>query len=101
LFFPRFAYLFIRILTNMHLSTAFLGMVGVATTVYAQTQYTSTNVAAVAAAAATAKTLSPVSEIRGKQFDRFVNIWLENTDFDMAAGDRMSSLPSKPLPKPS
>lgn len=54
----------------------------------AQTQYTSTAVAAVEAARATAKTLSPVSSIRGKTFDRFVQIWLENTDFDMAAGDR-------------
>ncbi len=55
----------------------------------AQTQYTSTAVAAVEAARATAKTLSPVSSIKGKTFDRFVQIWLENTDFDMAAGDRV------------
>lgn len=70
----------------MHFSTIIAAVVG-ATTAYAQTQYTSTGTAAVAAAAATAKTLSPVSSIKGKQFDRFVNIWLENTDFDMAAGD--------------
>jgi hypothetical protein len=45
----------------------------------------------VEAARATALTLSPVSSIKGKRFDRFVNIWFENTDFDMAAGDRTSS----------
>lgn len=57
----------------------------------AQTQYTSTAASAVAAARATALTLSPVSSVKGKTFDRFVTIWCENTDFDMAAGDRMSS----------
>lgn len=54
----------------------------------AQTQYTSTAASAVAAAKATALTLSPVSSIKGKRFDRFVQIWLENTDYSMAAGDR-------------
>lgn len=53
----------------------------------AQTQYTSTAASAVAAAKATALTLSPVSSIKGKRFDRFVQIWLENTDYSMAAGD--------------
>jgi acid phosphatase len=62
--------------------------VAFATTSNAQTQYTSTGTAAVAAAKATAKTLSPTSSVPGKSFDRFVNIWLENTDFEMAAGDR-------------
>lgn len=61
-----------------------------ATTSNAQTQYTSTGTDAVAAAKATAKTLSPTSSVPGKTFDRFVNIWLENTDYDMAAGDRIS-----------
>lgn len=56
-----------------------------------KTQYTSTAVfTAVEAAKATALTLSPVSSIKGKRFDRFVNIFLENTDYDMAAGDRKS-----------
>ncbi|OCK75113.1 phosphoesterase-domain-containing protein [Lepidopterella palustris CBS 459.81] len=53
----------------------------------AQTQYTSTGSAAVAAARATALTLSPTSSVQGKTFDRFVSIWLENTDYDLAAGD--------------
>ena len=74
----------------MHFSSIAAVALAFATTGYAQTQYTSTEVAAVEAARATAKTLSPVSSIRGKTFDRFVQIWLENTDFDMAAGDRES-----------
>lgn len=28
------------------------------------------------------------SIVKGKTFDRFVSIWLENTDFNKAAGDR-------------
>lgn len=59
----------------------------------AQTQYTATKSASVAAARATAKTLSPTSSVKGKTFDRFVNIFLENTDFDMAAADRGSNFP--------
>ncbi|KAG9235636.1 phosphoesterase family-domain-containing protein [Amylocarpus encephaloides] len=55
--------------------------------VIAQIQYTSTASAAVEKARATALTLSPTSHVQGKTFDRFVTIWLENTDFDMAAGD--------------
>jgi len=53
----------------------------------AQTQYTSTKAADIAAARATARTLSPTSSVKGKKFDRFVSIFLENTDFDMAAGN--------------
>lgn len=33
------------------------------------------------------------SIVKGKTFDRFVSIWLENTDYSKAAGDReISSL---------
>jgi hypothetical protein len=32
--------------------------------------------------------VGPVNSIKGKRFDRFVNIWLENTDYAMAASDR-------------
>ncbi|KAK9422995.1 hypothetical protein SUNI508_04662 [Seiridium unicorne] len=53
----------------------------------AENLYTSTATAAVAAARATAKTSSPTSDVKGKAFDRFVVVWLENTDYDMAAGD--------------
>jgi acid phosphatase len=39
----------------------------------------------VAAAAQNAATLQWTSDVKGKSFDRFVVIWLENTDFDQAA----------------
>jgi acid phosphatase len=51
-------------------------------------KYTATATADVAAARATAKTLSPTSNVKGKVFDRLAVIWLENTDYDLAAGDR-------------
>lgn len=57
---------------------AFVGIVS------AQTQYTSTASSAVAAARATALTLSPTSSVAGTTFDRFVQIWLENTDYSNA-----------------
>ncbi|KAJ5960654.1 Phosphoesterase [Penicillium vulpinum] len=41
----------------------------------------------VEAARATARPYSPVSNVKGLAFDRFVNIWLENTDFETAAMD--------------
>jgi acid phosphatase len=50
---------------------------------------TATSAADVYAAQATAKTLSPTSHVPGKVFDRYVSIWFENTDYDMAAADRM------------
>jgi acid phosphatase len=50
--------------------------------------YTATATASIAAARATALTLSPTSNVKGKTFDRFVQIFLENQDFDIAAGDR-------------
>lgn len=50
-------------------------------------RYTATRVSAVKAAAATAKTSHKTSHVQGKVFDRFITIWLENTDYDKAAGD--------------
>jgi hypothetical protein len=58
----------------------------------AHTEEDLTGAAPVEAARETAKTLSPTSSVKGKNFNRFVNIWLENTDFDMAAGDGMLTL---------
>jgi hypothetical protein len=76
---------------------SFLIVAGLFTTVLGQTQYTSTGTAAVAKARATALTESPTSDVVGKTFDRFVTIWLENTDYDMAAGDRkFRTLPKFP-----
>jgi hypothetical protein len=76
----------------MRLFTIFTTAFAFATASYAQTQYTSTAASAVEAARATALTLSPTSSIKGKTFDRFVSIWFENQDFDLAAADRLSSL---------
>ncbi|OQE46867.1 hypothetical protein PENCOP_c001G00421 [Penicillium coprophilum] len=39
------------------------------------------------AARATVLPYSPVSNVKGLAFDRFVNIWFENTDFDTTASD--------------
>lgn len=47
----------------------------------------------VLAAQATARTESPTSHVKGKAFDRYVSIWFENTDYDMAAADRESRCP--------
>jgi len=69
--------------TRSHLTT-----VALVTTAAAQTQYTATGASAVAKARATALTESPTSYVRGKTFDRFVTIFLENTDYDTAAADR-------------
>jgi len=51
-------------------------------------QNTATPASDVAQAAATARTLSPFSNVKGKAFDHFVVVWLENTNYDKAAGDR-------------
>lgn len=49
---------------------------------------TATSPAAVYAAQATASTAPhDTSNVGGKAFDRFITIWLENTDYDKAAGD--------------
>lgn len=53
-------------------------------------QNTATSPADVAAAAATAKTESPTSHVKGKAFDRFVTVWLENTNYEAAAADGMA-----------
>jgi hypothetical protein len=57
----------------------------------AQTQHTSTAASAVAKARATALTLSSTSNVAGRTFNRVVSIWLENTDYSLAAGDRTVS----------
>lgn len=53
--------------------------------------YTATSTADVYAAQATAKTSSPTSNVKGKAFDRIAIVWLENTDYDLAVGDRTYS----------
>jgi hypothetical protein len=53
-----------------------------------QAQLTATATSDVAAAAATAKTESPVSNIRGKAFDRFMTIFLEVNGYDDVISER-------------
>lgn len=71
----------------MSLLSGCLSLLGLVGSVAAQTQYTSTASAAVAKAAATALTLSPTSNVAGSKFERFVQIFLENTDYNKAIAD--------------
>ncbi len=81
------------------LSLSLLGLVG---SVAAQTQYTSTGSAAVAAARATALTLSPTSNVAGTKFERYVQIFLENTDYSKAiANSEYRLLPAEHSLTPS
>ncbi|KAK8048177.1 hypothetical protein PG994_009907 [Apiospora phragmitis] len=64
-----------------------LPLLAVGAAAQAENLYTATATSDVYAAQATAKTLSNTSNVKGKAFDRFVVIWLENTDYDMAYGD--------------
>jgi hypothetical protein len=52
-----------------------------------ETCYTATAAKDVAAAAATAKTSSPVSNVKGKAFDRIAFIYFENENYNKAIGD--------------
>lgn len=54
------------------------------------TSNTATGTSDIAKAQATAKTSSSTSHVEGKAFDRFVVIWLENTDYTDAFNDRMA-----------
>lgn len=67
-----------------------IGLLAAANGAYAQDQYTATSPSEVYAAQATALTKSPTSKVHGKAFDRIAIIWLENTDYSMAVGDRES-----------
>ncbi|KAI8209994.1 Acid phosphatase [Colletotrichum sp. SAR 10_76] len=53
----------------------------------ADIQYTSTASADVAAAAATAKTESPTSHVKGKVFDRIMQVYLETTAYNNSIAD--------------
>ena len=50
-------------------------------------KYTVSRPHGVYAAQATAPSVQKTSHVRGKAFDRFVTIWLENTDYKKAEGD--------------
>lgn len=50
--------------------------------------HTATATSDIAAAAATAKTESPTSNVKGKAFDRILQIYLETTAYENATADR-------------
>lgn len=65
-------------------------LAALALAIAAGAQNTATSASDVYAAQATAKTNSPTSHVPGRAFDRIAIIWLENTDYDKAVGDRKS-----------
>ena len=72
----------------MATTVAFLAMAAGALAQNQPNMYTATGASDVAAAAATAPTYTGKTPyIPGRVFDRYVEIWLENTDYDKAAGD--------------
>ena len=72
---------------SIFLTTLFLSL-----TASVAAQNTLTSPVDVARAAATARTNSPTSNVKGNVFDRIAIIWLENTDYDKAAGDRKEAV---------
>lgn len=56
--------------------------------------HTATATGDIAAAAATAKTESPTSDVKGKAFDRILQIYLETTAYENATADREHPPPS-------
>lgn len=81
----------------MRSAVLFLPLLAGAVAAQAETMYTSTDPADVYAARSTVKTASPTSNVTGKAFDRFVVIWLENTDYNIAYGDSLYSRVLPPL----
>lgn len=71
-----------KLLANLSLTAILWASIAV-------TQDTKTSAVDVARAAATARTNSPTSSVQGLAFDRIAIIWLENTDYAKAVGDRM------------
>lgn len=67
--------------------TALLAAAAVAGVTAQVNQYTATATASVEAAQATAKTSHKTSNVKGKAFDRFITLWLENTDYALGAAD--------------
>ncbi|KAI9697491.1 MAG: hypothetical protein M1820_007826 [Bogoriella megaspora] len=82
---PWILYAFLTVLTFVMISAFAFAALALAGGAVAQNTQTSTS--DVYAAQATALTLHPTSDIEGSAFQRFVVIWLENTDYDKAAGD--------------
>ncbi|KAL2796409.1 phosphoesterase family-domain-containing protein [Aspergillus keveii] len=72
----------------MYTKKALVALLGGLTLSLAQTSSEQTpSVADIEAARATTLPHSPVSNVKGKSFQRFINIWLENTDYESAANE--------------
>ncbi|KAH8820617.1 acid phosphatase [Xylogone sp. PMI_703] len=69
------------------LSLATIALAGLSVAAAQTVPNTATDVGAVASERATAAPASPTSNVKGKVFNRFVNIMMENTDFTFAAND--------------
>lgn len=70
------------------LAQAFALLVAAGVAVGQQVSNTATNTQAVDQAAATALTESPTSYVKGKLFDRIIQIYLETTYYDEAVANR-------------
>ncbi|KAL4875476.1 phosphoesterase family-domain-containing protein [Aspergillus karnatakaensis] len=83
----------------MYTTKTLLALLSALTVAVAQTSSEQTpSQAEIDAARATVKPYSPTSNVKGKSFQRFVNIWLENTDYDAAAAEtHLAKLASKGL----
>lgn len=87
--------------------TRWFDLLAVASLAVAQTTFTATAAADVARAAATARTESPVSNVKGKSFDRILTIYLETTAFNntiadgKCTADNLQPLRAHPLTLPS
>ncbi|KAJ5691954.1 Phosphate-repressible acid phosphatase [Penicillium macrosclerotiorum] len=65
---------------------AFVGSLAMAAAATSSVEYPTQ--AEIEAAQASVLPYSPVSNVKGLAFNRFVNIWIENTDFDTTAADK-------------
>ena len=68
--------------------TFLLGALAVAGVAGQKNINTASKVAPVDKAQETAKTTHKTSHVSGKVFDRFITIWLENTDYKKSEGDK-------------
>jgi acid phosphatase len=88
----------IQFKATMHFLSSFVVVAFASLAAMSPVSPTATDAQDVYAAQATAKTESPTSHVPGKAFDRYVSIWLENTDYDVALADRRSNLSFRLIP---
>lgn len=79
---------FQKYFTNMRFSSTLAIASFASVALAAPASPTVTDTIDIYAAQAIALTESPTSKFKGKAFDRYMSIWLKNTDYDQAAADR-------------